>query len=79
MLIFVHVAEDFLHGRGTDGVAKVELFQASGWNLPQERKGQQQSTETGRPLRLLSAHVLAQHHLSLILQILHLHRVLWAI
>jgi len=55
---------------------KIDEFHSRGWNGAQQRQQQQQSAKAGRTVWLLSARVMSQHQLRLILQVLDLAGVL---
>lgn len=75
-LVLVHVAEHLLHGRVADGPLEEDLLYARRADETQQRQHEQQPSEAWCVRRVLPSRVLSQHHLRLVLQVLHLRRVL---
>lgn len=76
--VLVHVAQHLLHGRAADGPLEEESLDAQRAHGAQQRQHEQQPTEARRLAGVVRPRVLAQHHLRLVLQVLHLAGVLEA-
>jgi hypothetical protein len=74
--VFVHIAEDLLHGCVADGPLEEDVFDALRGHGSEQWQHEQQSAEASGVGRVSGASVLPQHHLCLVLQVLYLQRIL---